>query len=51
MPGARRHHLLSQFYMRSFADSSGRVRVIDRASGREFTSSTANVFVERDYYM
>lgn len=46
----RRHHLLPQFYLRSFADNKGRVRVVERASGNEFTSGTANVFVERDYY-
>lgn len=46
----RRHHLLPQFYMRSFADTKGRVRVVARASGDEFTTGTANVFVERDYY-
>jgi hypothetical protein len=38
--------------MRSFADAKGRVRVVARASGDEFTTGTANVFVERDcdYY-
>lgn len=36
--------------MRSFADARGRVRVVERATGKEFTSGTANVFVERDYY-
>jgi hypothetical protein len=50
MPEPRRHHLLPQFYMRSFANARGQVRVVERATGREFTTSTANVFVERDYY-
>lgn len=47
----RRHHLLPQFYMRSFANSRGQVRVIERSTGHEFTATTANVFVERDFYM
>lgn len=46
----RRHHLVPQFYLRSFADAEGRVRVVERASGHEFTSGAANVFGERDYY-
>jgi hypothetical protein len=50
MSAPRRHHVLSQFYMRAFADAKGRVRVVERASGDEYTSGTANVFVERDYY-
>jgi hypothetical protein len=50
MAAPRRHHLLPQFYLRSFTDAEGKVRVIDRASGREFTTGTTNVFVERDYY-
>ena len=44
------HHLLPQFYMRAFASDRGQVRVVERASGREFTTGTANVFVERDFY-
>lgn len=36
--------------MRSFADTKGRVRVVVRATGDEFTTGTANAFVERDYY-
>jgi hypothetical protein len=36
--------------MRAFADAKGRVRVVERATGKEFTTGTANVFVERDYY-
>ena len=50
MTEPRRHHLVPQFYMRSFADSQGRVRVLERATGKEFTTGTTNVFVERDYY-
>lgn len=50
MTPPRRHHLLPQFYMRSFADEGGKVRIIERASGHEFTTGTVNVFVERDYY-
>jgi hypothetical protein len=50
MSAPRRHHLLPQFYLRSFADEDGKVRVIDRTTGHEFTTGTANVFVERDYY-
>ena len=46
----RRHHLLPQFYMRAFADDTGRVRVVERGTGREYTTGPANVFVERDYY-
>lgn len=36
--------------MRPFADARSRVRVVARATGDEFTTGTANVFVERDYY-
>jgi Protein of unknown function (DUF4238) len=50
MAEPRRHHLVPQFYMRAFADAKGRVRVVERATGTEFTTGTANVFVERDYY-
>jgi uncharacterized protein DUF4238 len=50
MPAPRRHHLLPQFYLRSFADKDGKVRVVDRATGHEFTTGIRNVFVERDYY-
>ena len=50
MATPRRHHLLPQFYMRAFADEEGKARVIERASGREFTTGTTNVLVERDYY-
>src|SRR4051812_23506624 len=46
----RRHHLLPQFYMRSFANPREQVPVVERATGNEFTTSTVNVFVERDYY-
>jgi hypothetical protein len=46
----RRHHLVPQFYMRSFANAKEQVRVIERSTGNEFTAKTANVFVERDYY-
>lgn len=50
MASPRRHHLLPQFYLRSFTDERGQVRIIDRATGHEFTTGTTNVFVERDYY-
>jgi Protein of unknown function (DUF4238) len=46
----RRHHLVPQFYLRSFADEKGRVRGVERATGNEFTTGTTNVLVERDYY-
>lgn len=36
--------------MRSFADSRGRVRVVGRSNDQDFTTATANAFVERDYY-
>ena len=46
---SRRHHYLPQFYMKAFADDRHKVTVVERA-GRSYTTSTANVFVERDYY-
>jgi uncharacterized protein DUF4238 len=46
----RRHHLLPQFYLRSFADQDGKVRVVERATGHEFTTGPTNVFVEGDFY-
>jgi hypothetical protein len=36
--------------MRSFANAKEQVRVIERSTGNEFTTSTVNVLVERDYY-
>jgi hypothetical protein len=36
--------------MRSFANAKGQVRMVERATSNEFTTSTVNVFVERDYY-
>jgi hypothetical protein len=46
----RRHHTVPQFYLRSFADDRGRVRVVARDGSADFITSTANAFVERDYY-
>lgn len=46
----RRHHLLPQFYMRRFTNEKGQVRVVERATGKDYTTATTNVFVERDYY-
>lgn len=36
--------------MRAFANGQGQVRLIDREHGRDFTTSTTNALVERDYY-
>ena len=36
--------------MRAFANRRNQVRVLDRKTGRSFTTHTANVFAERDYY-
>jgi hypothetical protein len=46
----RVHHLLPQFYMRSFANARGQVRVVARDTGREFIAKTTKAFAERDYY-
>src|SRR3982750_286519 len=54
MPEPRRHHLLPQFYMRSFADPKERINVIPRLGtpgpSDPFTTKITHVLVERDYY-
>jgi hypothetical protein len=54
MAPPRRHHLLPQFYMRSFADTKGRVTVVPRLGEagpqRPYTTRITNVLVEGNYY-
>jgi Protein of unknown function (DUF4238) len=52
MTAARKHHYLSQFYLRNFCDartSPDRLHVLDVGSGDWFQTSTANVGAERDF--
>jgi hypothetical protein len=37
-------------YQRAFANAKGQVRVVNVRDRRDFTTSTANAFVERDFY-
>lgn len=46
----RRHHYLPQLYQRAFADTNGRVRVLDIDKGRDYVTSPVNAFVQGDYY-
>lgn len=46
----RRHHYLPQMYQRAFANAKGQVRVLHTDGSRDYTTSTANAFAERDYY-
>ena len=50
----RRHHLLPQFYMRSFADEEDQLSVVPRSGGtgptKPYTASPENILVERDFY-
>lgn len=46
----RKHHYVPQFYLRSFGNAKGQVRVVEPATGASFTTSTENVFAQRDYY-
>lgn len=52
MSDTRRHHYVSQFYLRNFADaaSSRFLYVIDKKENRDFKSSTVNVAQERDFH-
>jgi hypothetical protein len=47
----RRQHYVSQFYLRHFADPSGRIRATDLSgSGQTFVTGTANVALEVGFY-
>ncbi|MCZ4494227.1 MAG: hypothetical protein JWP53_3158 [Conexibacter sp.] len=54
MAEPRRHHLLPQFYMRSFTDPKERLNVIPRLGApgptAPYVTKIVNVLVERDYY-
>lgn len=54
MSTPRRHHLLPQFYLSSFATRRRQVRVVPRPSSQNpiapYTTSIRNAMVERDYY-
>ena len=47
---ARRHHLVSKFYLRHFADQSGLVATVELPGHRTFTQSVEDASVRRDYY-
>lgn len=47
----RRHHFVPQFWLRQWADGSGRVYVVEAGEGvRGFAASTKNVMVVTDLY-
>ncbi len=46
----RLHHYVPQFYLRRFADSSGRLWIWDRERDRVFGSGPRSIAVERDFY-
>lgn len=46
----RRHHLVPEFYLRKFANDSGRVHVCELPGDRRFTTGVKNVTVETGYY-
>jgi hypothetical protein len=49
VPDPRGHHLLPQTYQRGFANAKGQVRIVDRATGEEYTTHMHNAFKRRDW--
>ena len=47
---SKRHHYISQFLIRNWADESGRVRVYNQNEQRIYRTSPTNVFVTSDLY-
>ncbi|TDB96911.1 DUF4238 domain-containing protein [Actinomadura sp. 7K534] len=47
---ARRHHVVSKFYLRYFADERDRVTTIMLPGERTFTQNIANASVQTDFY-
>jgi hypothetical protein len=47
---ARRHHLVSRFYLRHFADQHGTVTTVRLPGDRVFAQSVADASVQKDYY-
>lgn len=50
MPSTVRQHYVPRTYLKAWANARGQVRVEDRVSARDFSSSHENVCVERFYY-
>lgn len=52
MPEARRHHFISQFYLKNFAADRRRARlfVVDLPGQKTFTASPSNVALENDFH-
>lgn len=52
MPGlARRHHVVSKFYLRHFANDEGQLRTVELPGNRSFYQSIEDATVERDFYL
>ncbi|SOD72557.1 uncharacterized protein DUF4238 [Jatrophihabitans sp. GAS493] len=47
---ARRHHLVSRFYLRYFADDKERITTVMLPGDRVFTQSVSRASVENDFY-
>lgn len=50
-PISRRHHLVSKFYLRYFADDVGVLTAVELPGDRRFPLSIGNATVQRDYYL
>ena len=46
---ARRHHYVSQFYLKGFSDSDERIHVIDVNDRRHFKTGSSNIAVQTDF--
>jgi len=54
MSKPRKHHYVSQFYLGAFTTNgtrSGKLHVLDLASGKQWQASPEDVACERDFYM
>ena len=48
---ARRHHTVSKFYLKRFADDRDQVLTIDLSTNKQFLQNVTNASVRTDYYM